>query len=553
METESINPRIYVDHTSAIQASATINEAKAYFQQADTAFAAILNKNKVLGLASRDTVLASQTNTRHARDCISAHAVVFSIQDPIESFIQRALKRPENHLLDDIILVDESSHFLGLISQRSFNKIQRSYHDKHVDLLESALDSKKRKIDDLENDLKLAERQLSENREMVRRIKGMRSDFICKFSHEARTPITSIQSMLDSLAKSGLHAEQQQLIDSANASAHILLRLISSTLDYTQIEIDSLQLAETAFSPLQAIGKCLEEAKEEAIEKDLTLQLDHEGISETVLGDERRFSLIVENLIDRALDQTSTGGIRITVNQHAMRGKIILRLEIHYSGMGVSLVEAQDLFEPQNNTATDTHISDIGALVSERIASKMGGRVRYRHEEDHGSLITLDLPFKIPSTKPETKTLPEPEKRQDSQIQVLIVDDNRINVEVAKRFLMKLNCKTHTALSGMKALKILKAQQIDCVFMDCHMPELSGFETTELIRTGECGKHNENIFISSMTAHTSEKARSDCTASGMNHFLAKPVNRSAFEEALAAWRDHQNKDVVIPFPDSAAG
>ncbi|MFQ3241051.1 MAG: CheY-like chemotaxis protein [Lentimonas sp.] len=339
---------------------------------------------------------------------------------------------------------------------------------------------------------------------------------------------------------------------------------MSSTLDYTRIETDRLYLTETVFSPLKAIKQCIEAAKEETIEKDLMLQLDYQGISPYVLGDERCFTLVIENLIDRALDQTSVGGIRITVSQHAMRRKTILHLEIRDSGSGWSLAESQNLFELQNKPATETQIPDLGTLISERIITKMGGRLQCTHEEDQGSLVTLDLPFKIPAESPKSEEPPkteEPPKSEaskarqqttaDPQIQLLVVDDKRINLEIVTRHLATLNCKTHSASNGMEALKKLRTLQIDYIFMECRMSELSGFETTELIRAGECGKHNENIFITGMAAQLSDSVRKNGTAAGMNHFIAKPVNQDSIEVALSAWRDDQTKD-AIPCRNSEA-
>ena len=549
MELQQINPLTYVDHTSAIQADAPINQAKAYFRVENTGFAALLDQDTVLGLISRDTVLASQANTLHARDCISSHTLIVSIKDSIESLISRSLKRPQSHLGDDIILVDESSKFLGLISQGSFIRIQSAYYGQQIDLLHSASSAKDRKIDNLEGDLKLANRQLSENKEMVRRMKAMRSDFMSKFSQEAQAPIASIQTMLNLLEKSARNAEEHQLIDSANVSTHALLRLISCTLDYTKIDTNNLKLTEIRFSPIEVIEQCINAYREAAIEKDLILQLDHQGISPKLFGDAQLFTQIIDTLIDRSIDQTSAGGIRITVSQHAMREKAILHVEIRDSGMGWSLAEAQDLFEPQHNTDDDTHIFDIGTLVSERVANKMGGRLKYICEGNSGSLITLDLPFKMRATLPEAEETTQAEKipivkgqPHNSQPQVLIVDRNSGHSLAIKRLLMKLKCKVHSVANETAALKRLKEQPIDCIFIDCKATQLSAVDTTKRIRSGECGKHNKHVFITAMTESLSDNTRKICMAEGMNYVIANPVSLSTIEDALSAWRAHQAKD-----------
>ena len=117
-------------------------------------------------------------------------------------------------------------------------------------------------------------------------------------------------------------------------------------------------------------------------------------------------------------------------------------------------------------------------------------------------------------------------------LKVLIVDDNPINLNVAKLLLQAIGCEVYTANSGREGIETLRERSIVCVFMDCQMPELSGFETTQLIRQGEAGFDKSDVFISALTAYADIENKILCYESGMNHFISKPLRRKSLIKAL---------------------
>lgn len=127
----------------------------------------------------------------------------------------------------------------------------------------------------------------------------------------------------------------------------------------------------------------------------------------------------------------------------------------------------------------------------------------------------------------------------DTPLKVLVIDDHPVNTMVAERLLQKLGCIVFTAGSGREGLAKLEKLTVDCVFMDCQMPVLSGFETTQLIRQGEAGRDKADVFIAALTAHTDVENKILCYEAGMNHFITKPLKKASFKEALDVLRyDH---------------
>jgi CheY-like chemotaxis protein len=152
--------------------------------------------------------------------------------------------------------------------------------------------------------------------------------------------------------------------------------------------------------------------------------------------------------------------------------------------------------------------------------------------------------LKTASTNPEAFTLDKVGAPIDTPLNVLVIDDNPVNLAVAARLLQKMGCTVHTAKSGSEGIEKLREQPIKCVFMDCQMPNLSGFETTQLIRQGKAGRDKANVFISALTAYADVENKVLCYESGMNHFIAKPLRKKSFVKALDVLRSDRNPNLT---------
>lgn len=128
----------------------------------------------------------------------------------------------------------------------------------------------------------------------------------------------------------------------------------------------------------------------------------------------------------------------------------------------------------------------------------------------------------------------------------LVVDDVIINQVVAIKMLEKLGLTAVAASSGQEALAMLQNEHFDLVFMDCHMPELDGYETARLVRTSSITRANE-IPIIAITASAMQGDMDKCLQAGMNGYISKPVNPQQLAGVVAQWTPaHQPGSVSHP-------
>jgi CheY-like chemotaxis protein len=144
---------------------------------------------------------------------------------------------------------------------------------------------------------------------------------------------------------------------------------------------------------------------------------------------------------------------------------------------------------------------------------------------------TLTAVVKEPAAAPSAA----PSAAEQGGGRLLLVEDNFVNQRVAVYMLTKLGHRVDVAKQGREAIDMLSKSEYDLVLMDCQMPEMDGFEATRIIRDLGSAVLDHAIPVVAMTANAFPEDRARALASGMNDFLAKPVDRSVLAGMLAKW------------------
>lgn len=158
--------------------------------------------------------------------------------------------------------------------------------------------------------------------------------------------------------------------------------------------------------------------------------------------------------------------------------------------------------------------------------------------------VQLELNAALNSDSQAINKKQKAENTQKTKIEflrILIVEDNPINLKVAKALFKKFGYNVSSAENGLRALELLKQEQFDLIFMDFQMPELDGYETTLRIRGKDIGMNKKDIPIIAMTANAMRGDQEKCIQAGMNDFLAKPIIPAELDNLLKNWKKKLNK------------
>lgn len=402
------------------------------------------------------------------------------------------------------------------------------------------------RIAGLEREL-AAEREAREAAESESKAK---SDLLATVSHEVRTPLGAIISMADLLLNTRLDDTQRHYAETLRHSGRGLLAILNDILDYSKLAAGRFALAETAFDFGALIRSSGAALAARANEKGLGCGIEvAEACTAHFTGDPVRIRQVVDNLIDNALKFTETGSIQIRARCRMDGAQALLRVEICDTGIGLTDIQQERLFEPyaqgDANIAVKYGGTGLGLSIARQLVELMGGEMGCESAAGKGSVFWFTL--RLPSAKAAASTddTATAATAADTPLKghVLIVEDNLVNQMLIEAFLETFGLTCATASTGRQALAALQANRFDLVLMDIMMPEMDGVETTRRIR--ESDGPGARIPIVALTANAMSGDRETYLAAGMDGYVAKPVGVAELFTAMAPWLGPDEKRVAI--------
>lgn len=384
---------------------------------------------------------------------------------------------------------------------------------------------------DAENARNVAEKE-RHAAELAAKIKG---DFLANMSHEIRTPINGIIGFTNLALDTPLNDDQREFIELIKSSASSLSTVINDVLDFSKIESGKLGIEAIAFSLNALMHDTVKTLALRAKQKHLELRL-HVGpdVPDRVLGDPGRLRQVLVNLIGNSIKFTDVGEVVVeVVRQDQTESSVQLLFVVRDTGIGIPEEKFRTIFESFSQADTSTTRkyggTGLGLTISSQIVELMGGRITVSSTLGQGSnfSFTLNLPLiatdegGLPESMPLVHRNGMHEPRQS--LRLLLAEDNVTNQILAVRLLEKLGHSITVANNGIEAIMRWQTGSFDAILMDIDMPEMGGHEATRMIREQEqsTGTH---IPIIAMTAHALKGTREECLLSGMDGYVAKPVD-----------------------------
>jgi signal transduction histidine kinase/ActR/RegA family two-component response regulator len=376
-----------------------------------------------------------------------------------------------------------------------------------------------------------------------------KSQFLATMSHEIRTPLNGVLGMAELLLTPHLDDPvRQDYARTILVSGNILLTLINDILDLSKVEAGKMELSLSVFAPAQVLADSVTLFGEMAAQKQLRLEAEWTGpAGRCYRGDPMRLRQMLSNLIHNAIKFTDRGAIRIEAAElERDRDTAVLQFLVIDSGIGIAEDMRAHLFQPfhqLDGSASRPYAgTGLGLSIVRSLAQLMGGDIGIAGGKGSGSRFWFTV---------RCEPAPDLEQRPDrsgaeetpglpvvpsSRHRILLVEDNPINRKVVVALLTKQGYQVRSVENGQEALDaVTQGEPADLVLMDCQMPVMNGFESTEAIRRWEREQGVARLPIVALTAGAFAEDREHCFASGMDDFLTKPVDVALLSSVMEKW------------------
>lgn len=372
-----------------------------------------------------------------------------------------------------------------------------------------------------------------------------KSAFLANVSHEIRTPINVVVGMSDVILRD---YEEPQLLGYAQniqTAANTLLELINDILDFSKIESGHVTLTNDEYRADEFFRDLIMVFKHKGDEKNLSFTTNiAQDIPLMLYGDVVRVRQIVTNILTNAFKYTREGGVTLrAVFEKVSEEKGNLIISVEDTGIGIRQEELEQIFELfvrlDERLNRSVEGTGLGLNITKKLVDLMNGEIKVYSEYGKGSVFTIIIPQTVRSRENETignvemvEVVPKREKisYEAPNAKVLVIDDSRTNLIVAKALLRDTKVKVTTGDSGEECLKLVSNEHYDVIFLDHRMPRMDGIETLQKMH--EIEHKCENTPVIMLTANAVSNAKDYYVQKGFADFISKPICEESITNML---------------------
>lgn len=465
---------------------------------------------------------------------------------------------------------------ITLTGQTSFNAFLRDISDRKT--AECEILRSKEHVEAVNNrlqaSLETAERLTVE----ARAASTAKSEFLATMSHEIRTPMNGILGFTDLLLDTRLDEEQRDYLSTIKSSADSLLAIINDILDFSKVEAGKMQLDASWFNLDGVATDVTRLLSTQAAAKKLVLTTDcGPAPLPRIFADPSRVRQVLLNLTGNAIKFTEKGAVTIRIEleppalSEGIASTAYVRVSVTDTGIGIPVEKQARVFE-KFVQADSSHSrryggTGLGLAICKSLVELMGGTIGFESRPGHGSTFWFTLVCETPvegdysraggiapsSSVPagtndaSAATANPAELERLAGQRVLLAEDNRANQRLVSTLLRKMRCQVDIVSNGRECVSKVREQPYSLVLMDCHMPDMDGFEATMEIRKWEAASRSaRRLPIVALTASLMDEDKRRCELAGMDDFLGKPIQLGELTRAIKQWAVRQDDSLKAP-------
>ncbi len=384
-------------------------------------------------------------------------------------------------------------------------------------------------------------------REQADKANMAKSEFLANMSHEIRTPLNAIVGFSQALKEDRLLPESREKVNDIIMASDNLLDIVNGILDISKIEANKLEIINKDYYPEDMFNELIALTKARIGDKGLDFKVSIDPTIPTVLyGDGQRLKQVILNILTNAVKYTKQGFIDFKVSSVQKDNVCRLIISVDDSGIGIKKEMLPKIFDKFDRLNVENSLTvegtGLGLAITKRLIELMNGKIIVQSEYGKGSRFTISIDQRIVSTAPREKKAEAVNTEKMLNVngaKVLIVDDNELNLKVAKTLLAKYNFTIDTCTSGFECIDKVQKNKYDIILLDDMMPKMTGKQT--LVELNKMSAFNTPVIA--LTANAIDGMKEEYISLGFHDYLSKPIVKHDLERVIKKFITNTTEDV----------
>lgn len=371
-----------------------------------------------------------------------------------------------------------------------------------------------------------AEIEITQARDRAEKAAAAKTRFMSNMSHELRTPLNAIIGTTHLLQEEHGQLQKDEHFKILLDSSRHMLHLVNEVLDFNKLDEGRLELLSSPFDLAEVLQQAADTVTTTIQQKNISLFLDTGTVpkDKKVVGDEMRLKQVLLNLLSNAAKFTEAGSVTLRAQVNHLTDSIAnIYFAVIDTGIGIPPEKKDIIFDSFTQADAETTRkyggSGLGLSICKELVRKMGGQLQVNSQPGKGSTFYFNLTLPIQQQVAAAPAEKTGGVKKLHGVRILLVEDNAVNMKIARRFLHSWGATISIAENGHAGWELFRQGSFDLLLIDLEMPLMDGKTLLARIR-----KVNKDIPAIAFTAAVYDNMYDDLQQHGFNGFLRKPFH-----------------------------